>query len=230
MKKLRLFLVVLLLLSFLMSSCQQNAPKPSEAVVPPDGTTVPANGTTALTDGEKTDPPNEPTELSVPADKFQLELKELNIKIELPLAWKDRMEISQDGALAALTPPPEDYGVPEDLAYIYMEYVDEPDVFGNTFEKATSKESLINMLILSEGQGDKLIERTPLEIKGRNALKVTYSTTSVGEPEEIRRAYLIDDGEGRFYFIKFIIEKEGLDGLSTFASEAEEAVTSLTFY
>ncbi|MGI6091129.1 MAG: hypothetical protein ACOYEL_07070 [Saccharofermentanales bacterium] len=44
------------------------------------------------------------------------------------------------------------------------------------------------MLILSEGQGDKLIERTPLEIKGKNALKVTYSTTSLGEPEKIYRA------------------------------------------
>ncbi len=219
MKRLYPFLVVLLLLSFLLSSCQQNAPKPSETVVLPGDTTVP-------TEGENTDPA---TELSVAADKFQLELKALNLTIELPLAWKDRMEIAQDGTLMALSPPPEDYGVPEDLAYIYMEYADDPDDFGYTFEEATGKEALIYILVLREGQGDKLIERTPLEIKGRNALKVTYSTISIGEPEEIHRAYLIDDREGRFYFIKFIIEKEGLDGISTFASEAEEAVKSITF-
>jgi hypothetical protein len=52
------FLVQILLLSVLLSSCQ-NAPKPSETVVPPDGTTVPADGTAALTDGEKTDPPTD---------------------------------------------------------------------------------------------------------------------------------------------------------------------------
>lgn len=218
MKKPHLILVLLVLLGVLLSSCQ-NAPKPSETVVPPSDTTVP-------TDGEKTNPT---TEQSVAAGEFQLELKELNLKIELPLAWKDRMEIAQDGTLMALSPPPEDYGVPEDLAYIYMEYVDDPDDFGYTFEEATGKEALIYILVLREGQGDKLIERTPLEIKGRNALKVTYSTISIGEPEEIHRAYLIDDGEGRFYFIKFIIEKEGLDGLSTFANEAEEAVKSITF-
>ena len=219
MKRLCLFLAVLILISILLSSCEQNAPKPSETVVPPSDATVPTDG--------KTDSTTEP---SVAAAEFQLELKELNLTIQLPLAWKDRMEISQDGVMVALAPPPEDYVVPEDLAYIYIEYVDEPDVNCDTFEKATSKESLIYMLVLREGQGDKLIERTPLEIKGRNALRVTYSTISVGESEEVHRAYLIDDEEGRFYFIKFIIEKEGLDGLATFAGEAEEAVKSLAFY
>lgn len=213
----RLVAIVLVLALVCVAAC-------AKETTPPD--TSPSVSDSETPGIVETTPPTTP----VREETFSFEWNEVGLKIDLPISWQDRMEISQDGVLLALTPPPEDYGIPEDLAYIFMEYVDEPDVFGDTFEKATSKESLIDMLVLSEGRGDKLIERTPLNMMDRNALKVTYSMKSLEEPEEVYRAYLIDDGNGCFYIIKFIIEKEGCDGLATFASEAEEAVKSLAFY
>jgi hypothetical protein len=221
MKKTHLILVILILLSVLLSSCQ-NAPKPSE--------TVPSGGTTVSTDGEQTDPATKPTELtepSVPADKFLLELKELSLKIVLPISWKDRMEIVEDDATVFLLPPPEDYNVPRDHAFIHLAYMDNPDLYGHTFEEVTREETLNNMFIVSEN--DKIIEKNPMKMMGRNALAVTYSMVWDNRTQ-VNRAFLIDAEKGRFYFIKYMVEAEGLDGIVTFASEAEEAVESLSYY
>lgn len=220
MKYLRFFLVLFILLNVLLSSCQKT-PDPSESV-PPDGTTMSA-------DGEKTEPATEqttePTELSVPADKFLLELKDLSLKIELPISWKDRMKIVEDDAMVFLVPPPEDYNVPRDHAFIHLVYMDNPDLYGHTFEEVTQEETLKEMFIVLED--DKIIEKSPIKMMDRNALAVTYSTVREGKTQ-VNRAYLIDEGKGRFYFIKYMVEAEGLGGLATFASEAEEAVKSLT--
>ncbi len=218
MKYLRIFLVLLVLLSVLLSSCE-NTPEPSETGSP--------GGTTVSTDGEKTDPATEPTEPSVPADKFLLELKELSLKIVLPISWKDRMEIVKDGTMVALVPPPEDYNVPDELAYIYLAYTDKTNVYGHSFEEVTQEKTLNNMFIVSEN--DKIIEKSPMKIIGRNALAVTYSAV-FKDVTRVYRAYLIDAEKGRFYIIRYIVEQEGLEGIATFASEADEAVKSLTYY
>ncbi len=223
MKRFVSILLVLALLS--VPACTKEstppdtAPKPSETGSP-DGSTVPA-------DGEKTDQPTAPTEPSVPADKFLLEIKELSLKIELPISWKDRMEIVKDGAMVALVPPPEDYNVPDELAYIYMAYIDKTNVYGHSFEEVTQEKTLNNMFIVSEN--DKIIEKSPMKMIGKNALAVTYSTV-FKDVTQVYRTYLIDAEKGRFYIIRYIVEKEGLDGLATFASEADEAVKSLTYY
>lgn len=218
MKKPHLLLALLILLSVLLSSCQ-NAPDPSEP-----GS---SGGTAVSTDGEKTDPPSEPTEPSVPADKFLLEIKDLSLKIELPISWKDRMEIVKDGTMVALVPPPEDYNVPDELAYIYLAYMDKTNVYGHSFEEVTQEKTLNNMFIVSEN--DKIIEKSPMKMIGRNALAVTYSTV-FKDVTQVFRTYLIDAEKGRFYIIRYIVEKEGLEGLATFAREADEAVKSLTYY
>lgn len=232
MKNLKFLLVCMVLLSVLLCSCQK-APAPGSQTVPETtasgGSVQPSDSggsvqssDTSATGEEKTDPSSEPT---AAPDRFLLELKELSLKIELPLAWKDRMEIWKGDAAIALLPSPEDYNVPERTAYIYLDYMDVPTQFGDTFEQASSEKSIQTLLNFSAG--DKVTEKSPTTVMGRQALQLTYSKTDSNGKEKIFRGCMIDDDKGRFYFVYYLVEQEGLDGLASFAGEAQKAVESL---
>jgi hypothetical protein len=64
----------------------------------------------------------------------------------------------------------------------------------------TSEEYLDKILYLEKDKGEKIIEKSPLKMMGKDALMFSYSDIDSEGKETIYRSYFIDDGEkGRCY-------------------------------
>ncbi|MGI6090406.1 MAG: hypothetical protein ACOYEL_03335 [Saccharofermentanales bacterium] len=228
--KLFAMLLALVMMVGLLAACGAKETKTTKAQA--EGTDTPPAGKSK--DGaevEKTGAPEEteaPTETEEPvaADKFLLELKELSMKIELPISWQDRMTVFRDSTRVALLPPPEEYDLPENKAGILIEYVDIPRYYGHTFAEATSDDLLLEARSLPSM--DYITEKVAMKLMGRDALKLTYYQLTSKKKKLVQTDYLIDDDKGRFYRINVPVATEGLEGLATFVADAEEAVESIT--
>ncbi|MGI6090405.1 MAG: hypothetical protein ACOYEL_03330 [Saccharofermentanales bacterium] len=186
-----------------------------------DSETPDVAATTEPPESEKTAPPTMPA-----TEIFAYEAKEMRLKFEFPLTWKDKMQVQENSGLFRVNLPGQDYSVPEKEIHLVVKYIDDPWYFGDTFEKTTSEESIKAILNFSYPE-DKIVDKSPVKIMDRDALLVTYSKVVSEGKVATKRCYLIDDDKGRCYAALFPIELEGSKGIDTFAGEAQQVVESM---
>jgi hypothetical protein len=218
----RLIAIVLALTLIGLAAC-------TNKTTPPD--TLPSTSESEIPSVVKTTTSPESEEMTLPTmpatETFSFESKEVRLKFEFPVSWKDKMETVEDVNRFLIFPPSQDYGVPEKKVNLSVYYFDNPWLYGDSFEKTTSEEYLDKILYLEKDKGEKIIEKSPLKMMGKDALMFIYSDVDSEGKETIYRSYFIDDEKGRCYKVSFPVEREGWDGLKTFAVEAQRAVESM---
>ncbi len=235
MKKFITTVLILALISFAACAKKTN-PSDNWSPVSSSKTPVVADTTTpdtspSASDAETPDIADTTAPPTMPAaETFSYEAKEMRLKFELPLTWKDKIQIREDSGLFIVYLPGQDYGVPEKEIHLIVKYIDDPGFFGDTFDKTTSEENIKTILNLLYEE-EKIVEKNPVKIMDRDALLVTYSKV-VSEEGKVatKRCYLIDDDKGRCYMALFPVELEGSKGIDTFAGEAQQVVESMSSF
>lgn len=219
----RLIAIVLVLALASVIACTKESTPPDTSPSTSDSET-PGTVETTPPASKETTPPTTP----VQEETFSFESKEVGLKFEFPVSWKEKMETVEDANRFLVFPPSQDYGVPEKKVNLSVVYFDNPWLYGDTFEKTTGDESLGKILYLEKDKGEKIIEKNPLKIMDKDALMFTYSDVDSEGKETIYRSYFIDDGKGRCYKVSFPVEREGWEGLKTFAGQAQRVVESMS--
>ena len=218
----RLIAIVLALTLIGLAACTNKTTPPDTLSSTPESEIPNVVKTTAPLESEETTLPTMPA-----TETFSFESKEVGLKFEFPVSWKDKMETVEDFNRLLVFPPSQDYGVPEKKVNLSVCYFDNPWLYGDSFEKMTSEEYLDKILYLEKDKGEKIIEKSPLKMMGKDALMFSYSDIDSEGKETIYRSYFIDDEKGRCYKVSFPVEHEGWEGLKTFAVEAQRAVESM---
>jgi len=218
----RLVAIVLALALIGLAACSDKTNPPDTLPSTSDSET-PSVADTTPPESEKPAPPTLPA-----TETFSFESKEVRLKFEFPVSWKEKVETVEDANRLLVFPPNQDYGVPEKKVNLSVAYFDNPWLYGDYFEKMTSEEHLDKILYLEKSKGEKIIEKCPLKIMDKDALMFTYSDVDEEGKETIYRSYFIDDEKGRCYKVSFPVAREGWEGLETFALEAQRVVESMS--
>ncbi len=221
MKRLISILLVLALLS--IPACTKES-TPPDTLPSTSASEMPSSmDTTIPPESEETAPPTLPA-----TETFSFESKEVCLKFEFPVSWKDKMETVEDANRFFVFPPSQDYGVPWKKVNLTVNYFDNPLLYGDSFEKMTSEEYFDKILYLIKDKGEKIIEKSSLKVMGKDALMLTYTKVDEEGNETTYCSYIIDDEKGRCYKVSFPVEREGWEGLKTFAAEAQRVVESMS--
>ena len=135
------------------------------------------------------------TQSTTPAtETFSYKSKGMQLQFEFPLSWKEKLQTEDNSGHLFVYPPGQNYGVPEKSVYLSVGYLDNPWVYGDTFEQTTSEETIeTKILYINKDKGEKIIEKSPLKIMDRDAWRVTYSKIVSEGKSFTGRLYLIDD-------------------------------------